>query len=372
MLSNLIISSSIVVISLLFGCALLVVWWHYKLPRHVALWAGSFTAAALGHGLRTGGALLPSQNVLFAMLACHASVGGFTLLAWGFRLREQKPARGVLAGWAVATVILIWAWVDHGMAWRAVSRFVTAAGDAYMVAWVVATLWHKRGPGAVARWAMGLFGVYIVGVAVAAGLARPGGVISNEAFIAVLSIGTPTGMIGTGVMTLLIVVADIMKGLRTQANSDALTGLLNRRGIDEAVSLLRSGGQPVVVVIADLDHFKDVNDRLGHAGGDEVLCRFAHHLRASMQPGEVVARTGGEEFVMLLPGCDVHGALARMELLRISVPTAFAHDERLDRVTSSFGLATLQAGESLDAALARADAALYCSKREGRDRVTMA
>jgi len=91
-LSNLIISSSIVVISLLFGCALLVVWWHYKLPRHVALWAGSFTAAALGHGLRTGSALLPGQDVLFAMLACHASVSGFSLLAWGFRLREQATS----------------------------------------------------------------------------------------------------------------------------------------------------------------------------------------------------------------------------------------------------------------------------------------
>lgn len=375
MLSSLITSGSIVVISLMFGVALLVAWRQFSLDRHAALWAASFMAAAVGHGLRTGGQVWLSQQDLFAMLACHASVASFALLAWGFRGRDKRSDRGVLLGWAVFTVAILWQWFVHPPTWRATSRVLTGVGDATMVAWIVATLWHKRGIGALAKWIMVAYGLYALSVGVAAELAKPGGLISDQAFILVLSIGTPTGMIGTGVMTLLIVASDLAKGLRLQARTDALTGVLNRRGVDETISSLLRGAEridPLTVVVADLDHFKAINDRLGHAAGDEVLARFALHLKACMRSQDVVARIGGEEFVLLLPRTDAVDAMKLVERLRLTVPEAFAQDEHLGRISASFGVTQVLDGESFDKALMRADEALYCSKREGRDRATYA
>ncbi|AIF48273.1 GGDEF domain-containing protein [Dyella japonica] len=375
MLSSLITSGSIVVISLMFGLALLVAWRRFGLERHAALWAGSFLAAAVGHGLRTAGQIWPGQVELFATLACHASVASFALLAWGFRRRASRSSRGVMAGWLVFTVWILWEWIDHSQTWRATSRLLTATGDAYMVGWIVATLWHKRGTGALARWIMIFYGLYAMSVGVAAELARPGGIISDKAFILVLSIGTPTGMIGTGVMTLLIVASDLAKGLQQQARTDALTGLLNRRGVEDAIRALLGTArkaEPLTVVVVDLDYFKAINDRLGHAAGDDVLLRFAQHLKTSLRAHDVVARIGGEEFVLLLPQTPRADAMALVERLRCSVPEAFAHDTNLERVSASFGVTQVRRGETFDAALARADEALYRSKHEGRDRATHA
>jgi len=375
MLSSLITSSSIVLISLMFGVALLVAWRQFGLERHAALWAGAFMAAAVGHGLRTGGQVWLSQQDLFAMLACHASVASFALLAWGFCGRARRSNLGVMAGWAVFAVAILWQWFMHPPTWRATSRMLTGVGDAYMVGWIVAMLWHKRGIGALARWIMLAYGLYALGVGVAAELAKPGGLISDQTFILVLSIGTPTGMIGTGVMTLLIVASDLAKGLRVQARTDALTGVLNRRGVDETISSLLRGAEridPLTVVVADLDHFKAINDRLGHAAGDDVLTRFAQHLKASMRSQDVVARIGGEEFVLLLPRTDAVDAMKLVERLRLTVPESFALDDHLERVSASFGVTQVREGESFDEALRRADDALYCSKSEGRDRATYA
>jgi diguanylate cyclase (GGDEF)-like protein len=373
-LSSLITSGSIVVISLMFGVALLVAWRQFDLERHAALWAGSFLAATAGHGFRTAGQIwLPLQD-LFAMLACHASVASFALLAWGFRWRAGRSPMGVWAGWLVFIAAIAWEWIDHSATWRATSRILTAAGDAYMVGWIVATLWRKRGVGALARWIMIAYGTYVIGVGVAAELAKPGGMISDKAFILVLSIGTPTGMIGTGVMTLLIVASDLAKGLRQQARTDALTGLLNRRGVEDTIQSLlgtRRQVEPLTVVVADLDRFKAINDRLGHAAGDDVLLRFAQHLKSRLRTRDVVARIGGEEFVLLLPQTDAADALALVERLRQSVPDAFAHHAELGRVSASFGVTQL-GDETFEAALARADEALYRSKHEGRDRATHA
>jgi diguanylate cyclase (GGDEF)-like protein len=198
--------------------------------------------------------------------------------------------------------------------------------------------------------------------------------MSDQAFIAVLSIGTPTGMIGTGILTLLIVSADLARGLRNQARTDTLTGLLNRRGVEERADLLLeqvAHAAHIAVVIADLDHFKSINDRFGHATGDEVLRRFAGHLRALLRASDVAARLGGEEFVLLLPNTLAEDAIKLVDGIRTRVPDAVHDIPGLESVTASFGVAMTQAGQSFSSALARADAALYRSKCDGRNRVTL-
>lgn len=376
MLSAVIESASIVVISLFFGFALLIAWREFTLQRHVALWAVSFIAAAFGHGLRIAGGLLPHLQGWFAMLACHASVASFACLAWGFQDRAKRGAGLVFACWATSIVVLLAAWLSHGMDWRTDSRIMTAVSDAVMVGIIVLTMRPTNGTGRLARRILTLYGLYIASVGVAAWLARPGGDIPDSAFIVVLSIGTPTGMIGSGILTLMIVAADLARGLRNQARTDVLTGLLNRRGLDDEAKMALRGADAThanaVVVTADLDHFKTINDRFGHAAGDEVLKSFARLLRTMVRPEDVVGRTGGEEFVVLLLNIGRDDALRRIEAIRAAVPTTLTTVPSLEQVTASFGMAVVQHGQSFDSTLARADAALYESKRNGRDRVTLA
>jgi diguanylate cyclase (GGDEF)-like protein len=161
------------------------------------------------------------------------------------------------------------------------------------------------------------------------------------------------------------------------AREDNLTGLPNR---GHAAALARAAlegaaGQhrPLTVAIIDLDHFKNINDRCGHAAGDYVLREFARMSRDSLRTGDVLGRWGGEEFLLILPDTTLDAALASVERLRvlalaIQVPSSTPEDPV--RVTFSAGLATTAEGaRSLDEFIARADAALYEAKHQGRDLV---
>jgi diguanylate cyclase (GGDEF)-like protein len=169
------------------------------------------------------------------------------------------------------------------------------------------------------------------------------------------------------------------EALRDQATKDPLTGLPNRRtlveALDRELERSRRVGAACAVVFVDLDHFKRVNDTHGHAAGDAVLRAAASALRATLRPYDAVGRFGGEEFVIVLPGCDAAGAPAAAERLRASIAgTAVPVGETTLRVTCSLGVAVGGAGAECDrdALLAAADAALYDAKKSGRDRVVVA
>jgi diguanylate cyclase (GGDEF)-like protein len=122
--------------------------------------------------------------------------------------------------------------------------------------------------------------------------------------------------------------------------------------------------------MADLDHFKHVNDRFGHAGGDAVLRSVAAVLRSSIRSEDLVARWGGEEFILLLPETDRAGAWQAAEKVRLAVAAReIPVDATPVRVTASFGVAAHAPDRTLDSTIADADRALYRAKEEGRDRV---
>ncbi|MBN8616814.1 MAG: GGDEF domain-containing protein, partial [Deltaproteobacteria bacterium] len=154
---------------------------------------------------------------------------------------------------------------------------------------------------------------------------------------------------------------------------DPLTGVLNRRGLDALEGAGEDEGVHGSVVCVDLDHFKEVNDTHGHAIGDRVLVMVADVLANSVRRGDSVARTGGEEFVVILPGAPLTAAMRIAENARkaIAVSTIDSPAGPV-RVTSSFGVAERRADETHEACVARADAALYAAKRAGRDRVLAA
>lgn len=160
-----------------------------------------------------------------------------------------------------------------------------------------------------------------------------------------------------------------------------LTKVLNRKGFDQRLQAMldpqQTPSRSSCLILIDIDHFKKVNDTHGHLLGDRVLAALGEVLRASVQSlqGVSVARYGGEEFAVLLPGRSLDEATALAEVVRASTKGMTikqrTSDKVLGTVTVSAGVAALQAGDDGAALIARADAALYRSKQQGRDRVTV-
>jgi diguanylate cyclase (GGDEF)-like protein len=178
-----------------------------------------------------------------------------------------------------------------------------------------------------------------------------------------------------GMSTLLLIAFDFSAEQRRLIDTDPLTGVLNRQGFKQAARLAmdrRRRPRPLSIALSDLDGFKGVNDRHGHAIGDRTLAGFARHLAGNLERDEVVGRFGGEEFAVLLPGSDGAQAFARIEAMRADLANLRIADMPELAVRASFGIAQHLPGEALDSLIERADEALYRSKREGRDRTTLA
>ena len=160
-----------------------------------------------------------------------------------------------------------------------------------------------------------------------------------------------------------------------QALVDGLTGIANRRGCEDALSheIARAGrlGTPLALVVADLDDFKEVNDRHGHAVGDDVLREFAAVLRRTLRESDVAGRWGGEEFVLLLPGTEGEGGAQLAERVRaaLSERSFLGREGAVLRVTCSFGVSQYRNGMGERELFAQADRALYEAKRQGKNRV---
>jgi diguanylate cyclase (GGDEF)-like protein len=193
-----------------------------------------------------------------------------------------------------------------------------------------------------------------------------------------------TAMLSHAVLSLMLALClftaaalDVMAALRSDSHTDALSGLLNRRGFEERAGQIlarhATNALPAALVLADLDHFKAINDRYGHAAGDRVIAGFAAALRHAAGQHGVAARIGGEEFAVLLPLADLAAARLFAETVR-TVLSAGA-DGALPpgmRVTASFGVAARTGLEGLERLMKRADDALYKAKQNGRDSVRIA
>lgn len=164
---------------------------------------------------------------------------------------------------------------------------------------------------------------------------------------------------------------DANRAIDRLIREDPLTGLSNRRELDEqlprAISLARRWKQPLGVILADLDHFKNINDNFGHLAGDQVLVAFSELLRTSCRLEDLAVRFGGDEFLLVLPNsssrrCTALADRLRQQLRQVTLPVA-------TRVTASFGVTVVGDQDTRESLLRRADRALYLAKRAGRDRL---
>ncbi len=178
-------------------------------------------------------------------------------------------------------------------------------------------------------------------------------------------------------MALALANLKLRETLRNQAIRDGLTGLFNRRYLEETLdrelSRGRRSGAPMGVIMLDLDHFKEYNDTFGHNAGDELLCALGQLIQDEVRKEDIACRYGGEEFLLIMPGAPMEIALERANELNLSVKQLHTQNTSLKRITISAGVAIFpEHGATGKEVIRAADAALYRAKAEGRDRVVAA
>jgi len=366
-------------ITLTLAAAFLVLFLYRRDHLHLALIVAAYIGSTSGFLLQNF--TLPVGLAATKVLSNLAFTLAVVSLSAAILLRYSRPVPWLAIGLCAASGLSAFCWfmfVQPDFTWRILSTSFAFGATSLIVAMELKAMPNK---GRIE----GLL-VLLAFLSAANFLARPLIVIAIEGPYASggnfqTSLYWTTALLTHAVMSLMIALClfsaealDLMRALRSESITDPLSGLLNRRGFETRASttldMCRAAGLPASLIIADLDRFKALNDRYGHAAGDRVIAEFASRLKAAAGTRALAGRLGGEEFAILLPMADAAAARLFTEAVR----KAFSSDSiaglpREVRVTASFGIALCVGRESLSELLRRADEALYHAKRDGRDSV---
>jgi diguanylate cyclase (GGDEF)-like protein len=354
----------------LLGLFLIIDWMQQRNVRALAWWGSAYLIGASAMALSTAPApfikLPAAVPGALTFLACGMVWNGVRL----FQGRRVLP---------FATFIGAALWLGlaqiPGMMENGTGEILGAMIVPVYTFFIAMELWRERRRTRYSRAAAIVVpclhaGVFLVPLAMRAFL--PDG--HSGAWLTIFTLETILYAVGTAFIVMLMVKDHHVHVYRTAASTDHLTGLLNRRAFMENAQTLRKRlarrGESVAVLMFDLDHFKSVNDRFGHSAGDEVLRLFARVTKASTRLDDIIGRFGGEEFIAIVPG-DIEVAEKIAERVRTAFENAGAVIENQPiAATVSIGAASsYDAAMTVDALIAKADAALYRAKHEGRNRV---
>jgi diguanylate cyclase (GGDEF)-like protein len=364
-------------IALVLASAFLALWFHQRHRFYLAVLVLAYCASAIGFLLQYFDLPLGHDPTRLLSNLCFTLAASCLACSVVARYGRRVPyfAIGLLAAGGLAAFCWF-LFVRPDLTWRIYSINFAFGGICLVVAAELRVV-RRNGPTEAILFVLSLASALNFLVRTLVVLEMNGPLVSHADLYD--SIYWTTALLSHAVLSLLIALSlftaaalDVLKALKAESHTDPLSGLFNRRGFEERATamLMRShdSGIPAALVIADLDHFKAVNDTFGHAVGDQVIAAFALKLRSAAGKSGIAGRLGGEEFAVLLPASD----LAAARLFAESVRTSFSLDgsHRLParaRITASFGVA---AGEQdLSALLRQADEALYQAKRNGRDSV---
>jgi diguanylate cyclase (GGDEF)-like protein len=346
--------------------------------RHEVYW-GSWTVA---------NTVLGAALVVFILerhmppLLTATLPNGLLILGFGLRWRAAREFSGrdapawIVWGPLMALVLLAapWAYVSYAPAFIVTNILLTGLSGA-----VAYEFWRDRSDGLPSRYglvvaygAMGLSFCWRIAIGIVGAEQMPGYMPQDTALVVHLLVAA-FHTAASGAFALSLAYERGNAELRHAATHDGLTGILNRRAFEMRLRELvaRGGTEPFTLAMLDVDHFKQVNDRFGHAAGDEALRICARTLVSASGPSDVVARIGGEEFAIILAGTDHAEGIAGIERLRRAVGS---QQVRLGatrfRLTVSGGLChSSDAPGDFDEIMRRADSGLYAAKTGGRNRV---
>jgi diguanylate cyclase (GGDEF)-like protein len=361
--------------ALIFACAFAILWHNQRERRYVKLLVGGFLALGAAFFLQYFSLLGQvvsrlASNTLFL-------VGGISLVVGALeRYGRSPPYRPVIAIAAGGMLgFFFFYFIRPDLNWRILVMNFALGGIALIFAAELRAVPDKK---TIDRFLLGVITVWGLSF-----FPRP--------LLAIWFDGPYDGysdfhqslywmtLVFTGSLFMLLfsltmitaIALDVMAELRERSETDSLSGLLNRRGFESGVATafaVREAGAPATLIVCDIDRFKSINDRYGHAAGDRVIEHFAECLRGATEGQHLVGRVGGEEFALLLENADAITARLLAEGVRIAFSTATALGFPSGvHLTASFGIAEVSTGESLDDLFRRADQALYLAKNSGRD-----
>jgi diguanylate cyclase (GGDEF)-like protein len=364
-------------VATLLGLFLLHAWLQERLAA-LAWWSVAYLIGAASGALwYFGQFIVPSLPASVTTILLFVAVG----MIWtGARLFHGQPIRWVAmlfgaAFWLIACFLPAFA-ASAGS--RIIVSALIVAGYTYLTA---AELRRERRKSLLRRWPA-IFvpmlhgAIFLFPVALATLSPDDGFHSAARGWIAVFAIEIVLYVVGTAFVVLILAKDRTVHLYKMAATTDPLTGLLNRRGFFEAAGIVMGRGRKptaaVSVLAFDLDHFKSVNDRYGHAVGDAVLQLFAKVARETMRTSDVIGRLGGEEFVGVLSGTLTEGAAAAERVRAAFAAVSIERNGQRVAATVSIGVASGPPAASIDTLLSQADVALYRAKTHGRNRVEMA
>jgi diguanylate cyclase (GGDEF)-like protein len=366
-----------VFVTVILGVLLMLAWRHDQSTPALLWWGAGYLVAGVSFSLLAARGAIP--DVLSIELANTFLLVGFGCLFVGTRAfcRRNTPVIALLIApllWLTAMRIPV---IADDINLRAVLVTSLQASFVLLMAY---ELWRERGEALLSRWPAI---IVLVTHAMMLGLRAVAVNASNEIgtdffrgpIFAGLTFGTVLYTITIAFLLLALTKEQTELRHKIAALIDPLTGLANRRAFmteaEAAIAVRGSRSEPLVVLLADLDHFKKINDVFGHAVGDRALVIFARTLMHTIGRNDVVGRIGGEEFAIVLPHDDEPAALALAENIRRRFAEATADiDGHAVAATVSIGVASSRIGTpNLLGLMERADAALYQAKASGRNRV---
>lgn len=357
-----------------FAFGFILVWYFDRKRSYVWLFSLAIAAYALGAASQIFG--LPADAGLNAVLSALLYAGGAVALVEGLHRRSGRSLGLARAALLIALVVVPAAYFFYGERNLLVRIYLLNFGLGAILLYGILSL-RELARGRVidrlAFWAVMIFALHFFPRTILSlgGWAPRAEGFGQSVFWISLQIVLPVLAMALALVLIALPLVDRMEELGRDSSTDPLTGLLNRRGFEDQAGRLMASrhARPLGLIACDIDRFKTINDSYGHPVGDAVLRKLGRVLAGAVRDRDVVARIGGEEFVVLLAHCTAAGAVEFAERLRRAIAaTDFPLPEGAARVTASFGVTAHRDGEPLARLVHRADELLYRAKADGRNR----
>ncbi len=375
------ITFSLIISSAALCVIFLIAWSNFGRRPHALTWSIACFAGMLQWGVTLNAELFPSTEAYFLTERALTIV----MVTLGLRGHCQRTRCKYLPNnlFPIAAIVYgFTAWhivVEPHAGLHLATMPAYAAVTLYLSAWLIVSYRERT---RASEWAAATFiALFATTQAISAWIAAAQGQFRDEALYSlhmhITFLTLPAGYMAMAMFIILMLASDISAKMREIAVRDQLTGLLNRRGFieygEKAFAAAQRNGTPLSIIMTDIDRFKFINDRFGHAAGDTALVHFARLMSESRRGEDVIARVGGEEFALLLPGTELRDAMALADQLRSKIGETPMDLTSIGLpMTSSFGVAAISGSDTdLDDMVRRADRALYRSKRAGRNQVDL-
>ena len=372
---------SLTVTSAVLSLAFFMAWMNFGRQPHALTWSAAFLAGTLQWLSVMNADAFPSAETFLLAENAFSTV----LVTLGVRGHCQRTHCKLLPKnlWPYALAVFsVVAWailIEPNVGVRMATVPAYAAITLFLSATMIVRYRERTRP---AEWAAAIsifiFAIIQVADSILAFMQGPAGDESvAAAYLHFNFLTLPAGYTGMSMLVMMMMASDISAKMKKMATRDQLTGLLNRRGFTEyggrAFAAARRAGTDLSVIMTDIDRFKFINDKFGHAAGDAALAHFATLVSEARRSEDVIARVGGEEFALLLPGTDLRDAMALADQLCSKIGSSPMDMTSIGLpMTSSFGVAAISEKDvSLDDMVLRADRAMYRSKRAGRNQVDL-